>query len=1410
VAAIPAPVNDECANALPLPTDLNCSNTLSVMTQGATQSMPECNGVSQANDLWYQFTATAENYRFDVTVLTGNQYALGYELFSGPCGALVSVQCGLLNNSIFTINGLTIGNIYYMRWFSGANTDHNFSVCARPLPPAPANDACSSAFPLLVAPGLDCDAPTTGTTISADQSATSCYGSLGQDVWYSFVATNASHLLNISATYGYFGGLYDLGVQVYSGDCDSLVSLLCQDYLYQPDFVLSNLTAGQTYYIRVYSQNYNAHDFSLCVLTLPPPPPNDECINAAPVLTNDALACDHIYSGTTLGANHGIYSNVPDVWYSFTATSNTHLFDLLNINQVLGNLASLYFDVYQSYQGGDCESLNFLANFSGGNTGIINFLQSGETYYIRVHSADPNSAHTFELCIKTLPPSPVNEDCSGAIELTLNPTLQCDIVTAGTTAGAVNSSGPTCGYGYDVWYKFTAASNIHFIQASNITTVVGYGPMWVDVLQGENCDNFYHLYCGYFDQTIQLNGLTPGNVYYVKVTSGNNAAHNYDLCISTLAPPPNDQCADAMPVGVSADGVCTTSVSGTTLGANPSDFPTCSNFGSDVWYTFTATQAAHTVSIDNVLETQSGSAGYFGVEVYHGTCGNMQNLACRSGLYFNDLFTGGELTAGEVYSIRIFSYYAPVTFDLCVTTPPPPPANDACVNATVLSVSPTDLCTEATPGTTENATATAGEPYAPGYNTLQNNVWYTFTATQADQVITLNNLGDPSYVVIAVYSGSCGALSPPLTQYYSGSNPVILPLSDLTPGASYYVKVLDYYNLALDFDICVTTPQPDPAVAYIYPYANPCATDNETVLVVYNNLGQGQLPAGEAQFTLTVSGANTGTYGPFTNAGPLTAGGELVYFTGVDLSNPGLSVITASVAASNDAVPGNNSSSINFTTLPRLTFYRDADTDGYGDPEETTQACYGTFGYVSDNTDCDDSNPWVHPGATEFCNGLDDDCDGLLDINDPNILDTLPPVINCPASMVVNNASGTCSAVVNYTVTASDECAFTLTQVGGLASGASFPVGTTLNEYTASDPGGNLTGCAFTVEVKKTGDPNLLFAYTVIGFNEVYLKRNTVQSGGVGVAKANKKVRLHQGTLVTAPNTFVKTPVLELQGGSQVTTVYNGPVASSILPVFQPNNNPGNNNLNIPNNSAPVTLTLNSYGNVTVGKNVTVTFSGNATVRIKELTLKEGSVVKFAQKTTIQIDKTMALDKNVTIQASAAGLAQFFVEGQVTVEKGCHLTTNLYTLKAITVAKAEANNPTYMTGMFIAENKVTAEDNVYWNWDAGYCPYQQSAQRSEEAETQPVEPSALKSALQVFPNPATIDVRVVFEGEDTGEATVLLFDAMGRLVRRETFVTDYGRNEYRLSLEGLPEGSYIIQLQTKGQRYNARLIVIKG
>ena len=60
-------------------------------------------------------------------------------------------------------------------------------------------------------------------------------------------------------------------------------------------------------------------------------------------------------------------------------------------------------------------------------------------------------------------------------------------------------------------------------------------------------------------------------------------------------------------------------------------------------------------------------------------------------------------------------------------------------------------------------------------------------------------------------------------------------------------------------------------------------------------------------------------------------------------------------------------------------WYADDDQDGYGHGELSVTACDQPSGFVADNTDCDDDRVGVNPGATEDCDGLDDDCDGSID-----------------------------------------------------------------------------------------------------------------------------------------------------------------------------------------------------------------------------------------------------------------------------------------------------------------------------------------------------------------------------------------------------------------------------------------------
>jgi Putative metal-binding motif/HYR domain/Secretion system C-terminal sorting domain len=76
-----------------------------------------------------------------------------------------------------------------------------------------------------------------------------------------------------------------------------------------------------------------------------------------------------------------------------------------------------------------------------------------------------------------------------------------------------------------------------------------------------------------------------------------------------------------------------------------------------------------------------------------------------------------------------------------------------------------------------------------------------------------------------------------------------------------------------------------------------------------------------------------------------------------------------------------NTSQSSFNVIVNATnlWYQDNDNDGFGNPNITNTSTTQPSGYVAQANDCDDSTAAINPNATEVCNGLDDNCNGLVD-----------------------------------------------------------------------------------------------------------------------------------------------------------------------------------------------------------------------------------------------------------------------------------------------------------------------------------------------------------------------------------------------------------------------------------------------
>jgi hypothetical protein len=148
------------------------------------------------------------------------------------------------------------------------------------------------------------------------------------------------------------------------------------------------------------------------------------------------------------------------------------------------------------------------------------------------------------------------------------------------------------------------------------------------------------------------------------------------------------------------------------------------------------------------------------------------------------------------------------------------------------------------------------------------------------------------------------------------------------------------------------------------------------------------------------------------------------------------------------------------------TYYYDADCDGYGNPSVSMQACASPPGFLPTGTDCDDTRIDVYPGATEICgNQIDENCDGV----DPGCDDTTPPVITCPAGIVVpfqcGGAPASHPAIQTFlqSATAEDDVDGTVPVVNNAP--AFFGPGSTTVTFSASDSSGNTSECQAAVQL---------------------------------------------------------------------------------------------------------------------------------------------------------------------------------------------------------------------------------------------------------------------------------------------------------------------------------------------------------
>jgi hypothetical protein len=277
------PPNDNCSGAVNQNLAIGGSVTFTGDNTGATDTPPDTLGIPQ---VWETFTTTeCANLQLSycgTTPAFGNAFlALFVDCpFSNFVGASSFNQTTCPDGNVTILyEGVPAGQYYYAVMADDANNavgPYTITVSATPCSAAPPNDDCAGAIPLPV--GTWCNFSTYASTGATESlPGILCNGATGNandDVWFSFVATNANMSIGVQGSDDGDGNVntgYDAVVELFEGACPG-TSIACADATFNSEpeeIAATGLTVGNTYYVRTYhyfTGTPSLASFGICVV----------------------------------------------------------------------------------------------------------------------------------------------------------------------------------------------------------------------------------------------------------------------------------------------------------------------------------------------------------------------------------------------------------------------------------------------------------------------------------------------------------------------------------------------------------------------------------------------------------------------------------------------------------------------------------------------------------------------------------------------------------------------------------------------------------------------------------------------------------------------------------------------------------------------------------------------------------------------------------------------------------------------------------------------------------------------------------------------------------------------------------------------------------------------------------------
>lgn len=563
--------NDFCSDAVLL----SCGGVINATTVGATVdgTPSQCSGgnATVQNGIWYKYIG--DDQQVTLSTCGGPLFDTRIHVYKGSCGSLIGVggndDAGVAcstsaTQSIVTFNAFT-GNTYYIA-VEGYSTTGAFSLtttCGPLCNPVVANDLCVDAQTITM--GSNCT-PVGGNLSCATSTAGNnppCVAGLFAsypDAYYQFVATAPNAFITLTGGASLYFAVYNGTSCVTTSGTEFYCSAAVTSGV---PVLVTGLTTGNTYTIRVMELLANAGSFSLCVQKLDV---TDDPCAAVP------LSCGDLRFGRTTG----YLNNIPSGACPFNgaaSTSGVNYFSYtapVDADVTFSTCGQTAFNTRISVFDGACSALTCnvmdddAAGCPGGGSEVTVRAHAGQTYTVMVTGSGASNGN-YQLSVFCEPwcsGSEANDRCAASTTI---PTYVTGTGTPSTETqacsyadAATSCSGASMVQG--VWYDFNTGPNTVFdvYVGVNGTNPIYSAPAMSMTLFSGACNGVgagSEVLCqSNCNGTLGLPPLTPNTTYRMLVynTGGTNEG-TFGLMVSH--PGYNDAGISSIvqPVGVVCD-----------------------------------------------------------------------------------------------------------------------------------------------------------------------------------------------------------------------------------------------------------------------------------------------------------------------------------------------------------------------------------------------------------------------------------------------------------------------------------------------------------------------------------------------------------------------------------------------------------------------------------------------------------------------------------------------------------------------------------------------------------------------------------------------------------------------------------------------------------------------------------------